>query len=618
MDFDEFLDDVLVQVERPARYIGGEVNSSRGSAGGVGVRVVLAYPDLYEIGASNLGLQILYELVNARDDALAERVYLPWTDMQERMRARGVPLFSLESRQRVAGFDILGITLQHELTYTNVVRLLDLAGIQRRAADRGEGDILIVGGGPGAFNAEPVAELFDLLVIGDGEEAIQDLVDLVGRSKARGLRRRALLEEAAGIEGFYVPSLYTPVYEEDGRLAGLDPQPGAPLRIRKRCVHDLDRYTLPARPIVPFLETVHDRANLEVFRGCTRGCRFCQAGYIYRPVRERSEAVLQSWAEELMRATGYGELSLSSLSTADYSRILTLAPHLRDALAGERMSISFPSLRCDADSVELAALTRSARRSGLTFAPEAGSQRLRDRINKGVSETDIFTAVGRAYERGWRRIKLYFMIGLPGEDEEDVLEIARLSKRLLRGDIGKTLGGLQLVVSVSSFVPKPHTPYQWCAQDSMGTLAGKQELLFRELKGKNLSFRWHSAPASYLEGLLARGDRRLLPAIEEASAAGCFDNWSESFDWAHWVSAMRNLAPGPEFYIERERGRDEVFPWDHIDCGVDRAYLREEYERGAAGLATADCRFEGCTDCGACPGGTSMSRAGLCVAGGRV
>ncbi len=618
MDFDEFLDDVLVEVERPARYIGGEVNSSRKTAGGVGVRMVFAYPDLYEIGASNLGLQILYELVNARDDALAERVYLPWVDMQERMRARGIPLFSLESRQAVARFDILGITLQHELTYTNVVRLLDLAGIERRAAARGEGDILVVGGGPGAFNPEPVAELFDLLVIGDGEEAIQDLVDLVARAKARGLGRRVLLEEAAGLEGFYVPSFYAPAYGDDGQLASLEPRHGAPARIRKRSASDLDRWPLPARPIVPFLETVHDRANLEVFRGCTRGCRFCQAGYIYRPVRERSEEMLKSWAAELVRATGYGEISLSSLSTADYSRIHTLAACLRDALAARQVSISLPSLRCEADSVELAALTRKARRSGLTFAPEAGSQRLRDCVNKGVSEQDIITAIGRAYERGWRRIKLYFMIGLPGEHEGDVLEIARLSKRLLRSDTGKPLPGLQLVVSVSSFVPKPHTAYQWCAQDRMGTLAGKQQLLSRELRGKNLTFRWHSAPASYLEGLLARGDRRLLPAIEEASAAGCFDNWSESFDWPHWQGALNKLNPGPEFYVDRARGRDEVFPWDHINCGVERAYLWEEYERGAAGLATADCRFAGCTGCGACPGGASMSRAGLCVTGGRA
>ncbi len=615
MDYDEFLDEVLIQVERPARYIGGEVNSSRRSAGSTGIRLVLAYPDLYEIGASNLGLQILYELVNSRDDALAERVYLPWNDMQERMRARGVPLFSLESRQPVASFDILGITLQHELTYTNVVRLLDLAGIERRAAARRDGDTLVVGGGPGAFNPEPIAELFDLLVIGDGEEAVGELVDLVARAKAKGQSRRELLEEAAQIEGFYVPSLYAAVYGDDGKLAVCESHGGAPARIRKRCVSELDRWQLPARPVVPFLETVHDRANLEVFRGCTRGCRFCQAGYIYRPVRERSEGVLGAWAQCLMRSTGYGELSLSSLSTADYSSIMSVAPHLRDALAAQHVSISFPSLRCDVDSVEMAALTRKGRRSGLTFAPEAGSQRLRDRINKGVTEADIVNAVGLAHERGWRRIKLYFMIGLPGEDEEDVWEIAHLSRRLLKGGGSKPLPGLQLVVSVSSFVPKPHTPYQWCAQDGMKTLAAKQDLLARELRGKNLAYRWHSAPASYLEGLLARGDRRLLPAIEEASAGACFDNWSENFDWAHWQGVMGRLEPGADFYVERERDRDEVFPWDHIDCGVERAYLWEEHERGAAGLATADCRFEACTDCGACPGGASMTRAGLYVGG---
>ncbi len=613
MDFDGFLDEVLIQVERPARYIGGEVNSSHSSAGSAGVRLVLAYPDLYEIGASNLGLQILYELVNARPGARAERVYLPWHDMQERMRTHGAPLFSLESRTPVASFDILGITLQHELTYTNIVRLLDLAGIARRAAARADGDVLVVGGGPGAFNPEPVAELFDMLVVGDAEEAIGDLVELVARAKTNGASRRELLEEAAALPGFYVPSLYEPVYAEDGRLAGMQPRSNAPVRVRKRCIWNLDGWALPARPVVPFVETIHDRANLEVFRGCTRGCRFCQAGYIYRPVRERSESTLRTWAEELIRSTGYEELSLSSLSTADYSRIRSLAPELSDRLAADGVSLSLPSLRCDADAVELAALTRQGRRTGLTFAPEAGSQRLRDAINKGVSEADIFAAVGRAYERGWRRIKLYFMIGLPAEEERDVAEIAHLARRLLRDDGGKPLRGLQLVVNVSCFVPKPHTPYQWCAQEGMETLAAKQELLARELGGRNLTFRWHSARASYLEGILARGDRRLLPAIEAASEGGCFDNWSESFDWAHWEAVLNRMQPGPDFYT-RERDKGEVFPWDHIDCGVERAYLWEEKERGIAGQATADCRLAGCTDCGACPGGESMSRAGLCAA----
>ncbi len=615
MDYDKWLDEILIQVERPARYIGGEFNTSRKSWSDAAVRLALAYPDLYEIGASNLGLQILYELVNARDDALAERVYLPWTDMQEHMRAADVPLFSLESRRPVASFDILGITLQHELTYTNVVRLLDLAGIERRAARRGDGDILVVGGGPGAFNPEPVAELFDILVVGDGEVAMGELIALVARARARKLGRRELLEEAASLEGFYVPSLYEPHYEGSA-LTGIEPLRGAPARVRKRRVSQLDAWTLPERPIVPFLETVHDRASIEVFRGCTRGCRFCQAGYIYRPVRERSADVLESWAERLVDSTGYGEVSLSSLSTADYSGIRKLVPQLGDRLAARRVTVSFPSLRCDSEAVDMAALTRRARRSGLTFAPEAGSQRLRDRINKGVDEADIFGAVRHAWELGWRRIKLYFMIGLPGEREEDVAAIAQLAKDLLRDERGKPLPGLQLVVSVSSFVPKPHTPFQWCAQDSMESLAAKQDLLARELRGRNLTFRWHSAPASYLEGLLARGDRRLLPAIEEASEAGCFDNWTESFDWPRWRTVMEKLDPGPQYYIERERDRDEVFPWDHIDCGVERDYLWEEHERGRSGLATADCRTAACTDCGACPESSGTGAPGLTARGG--
>ncbi len=617
MDYDSWLGEVLIQVERPARYIGGEVNAFRKSWSDAAVHLVLAYPDLYEIGASNLGLQILYEIVNARDDALAERVYLPWTDMQEFMRARGVPLFSLESRRPVASFDILGITLQHELTYTNIVRLLDLAGIERRATRRADSDIIVVGGGPGAYNPEPVAELFDILVIGDGEEATGELVELVARGRAKGAGRRELLEEAAAIEGFYVPSLYEPHYD-GAALAGIEPLRGAPPRIRKRCVQDLNRWVLPSQPIVPFLETVHDRASLEVFRGCTRGCRFCQAGYIYRPVRERSAGILEIWAEQLVDATGYGEVSLSSLSTADYSDIRTLVPDLGNRLASRRVTVSFPSLRCDSEAVDLAALTRRARRSGLTFAPEAGSQRLRDRINKGVDEAAVFRAVHHARELGWRRIKLYFMIGLPGEREEDVMAIADLAKRLLRDERGKLLPGLQLVVSVSSFVPKPHTPYQWCAQDSMETLAAKQNLLAGELRGRNLTFRWHSAPASYLEGLLARGDRRLLPAIEEASGAGCFDNWTENFDWPRWRSIMERLDPGPQYFIERERERDEAFPWDHIDCGVTRAYLWEEHEKGVAGLPTEDCRTAPCTDCGACPEGSDTGAAGLSVGGGRA
>ncbi|MHB8780370.1 MAG: TIGR03960 family B12-binding radical SAM protein [Candidatus Geothermincolia bacterium] len=598
MELARFLEKNLGQVERPARYIGGEVNACSRDPQTVAVRWVLAYPDLYDIGASNLGLQVLYETINLREDAMAERVYLPWHDMQERMRAAGVPLFSLESRRPVADCEILGITLQHELTYANVIRLLDLAGIPRRASDRGPEYPLVVAGGPGCFNPEPLADVFDVMVVGNGERAAGRITDILAEGKSRP--RADLLRELAREPGCYVPSLYRPRYDAAGAFDGMRPEPGAPERVTAEVLGDLDSSPLPSRPVMPYLEAVHDRASIEVFRGCTRGCRFCQAGFTSRPVRERGVPMLREWARRLLANTGYGELSLSSLNTPDHSAIRELVLALREDLEGTHTRLSLPSLRCDIASVELAALTREARRSGLTFAPEAGSQRMRDGINKGVREEDIIETLEFAVARGWKRAKLYFMLGLPGERDEDVVAIAELARMLLARP---GLRQLQLTLSVSCFVPKAQTPFQWAAQASPEELLRRQSLLRQALPRKNVSFNWHGAEASYLEGLLARGDRRLLPVIERASESGCFDNWSESFDYERWERAWQGMEPAPAHYVERERDPAEKLPWEHIDCRVAKSYLLQEYERSRSGAITPDCRADACGDCGACPGG---------------
>lgn len=604
-----FLEEELAGVTRPGRYLGIEVNAYRKPFDSVDLRCVLVYPDAYEIGMSHLGLGILYEEINGRADAMADRAYLPWIDMQERMAVRGAPLFALESRVPLRAFDLVGITLQHELTYANVVRMMSLSGIPLRAAERGADVPLVVGGGPGAYNPEPLAELFDILVLGEAEELIHELLETLKEWKQRGgLSREELVRECAGIAGVYAPSLYRLAYRSDGTLDAIEPVRGAPFPVRKRVVSDLDGCAIPSRPLVPLVEPVHDRCNLEIFRGCTRGCRFCQAGMVYRPVRERSEGLLHDRAWELVANTGCDELSLSSLNSADYGRIISLAENLSREMEEKHVAVSLPSLRTDSFSVELAARLRRVKRTGLTFAPEAASARLRASINKGVSDEDLLAAVSAAYAEGWRKLKLYFMVGLPGESEDDVEEICSLVRRIMReGAGGLPAKGLRLSVSVSTFVPKPHTPFQWVPQMSLPEVARRHFILKEGLRMRGVTLRWHMREMSYLEGALARGDRRMFPAVLAAAQEGCMDGWSEFFSWERWQRSMQRAGLEPEWYVERERPRAEVLPWDHLFAGVEKDYLWSEYERSLRGETTADCRFGGCGECGACtPSGPEM------------
>lgn len=611
-EIESFLAEELAEVTRPGRYLGIEVNARRKPFSSAEVTCALVYPDAYEIGMSHLGLSILYEEINARDDAMADRAYLPWVDMQERMAHRGVPLFGLESRVPLREFDFLGITLQHELTYANVVRVLSSSGIPLEASERGEEVPLVAGGGPGAFNPEPLAELFDIIVLGEGEEVIHELIDLVKLWKKMGSKHRAdLLRECATIDGVYVPSLYRVTYFPGGEVESIVPAPGAPFPVRKRLIPDLDRWRPSCRPVIPLIEPVHDRCSLEIFRGCTRGCRFCQAGMIYRPVRERSEERLRGWAWELVNNTGCDEISLASLNSADYSRILSLAGGLSAEMGEKRVAVSLPSLRTDTFSVELAARLRSVKRTGLTFAPETASARLRKVVNKGISDEDLLVAVDAAYREGWRKIKLYFMVGLPGESEDDVEEICGLVRRIMReGAGGGPAKGLRLSVSVSTFVPKAHTPLQWARQMSLPEITRRHFILKEGLRLRGVTLRWHMREMSYLEGVLSRGDRRLFPAVVAAARQGCLDGWSEFFSWERWKDALLSHGLDPAWYVERERSRTEVLPWDHLHAGVDRDFLWEEYRRALRGEETPDCRFDECSDCGACDGaGTAVRLA---------
>jgi len=591
----ERLERILPTVEKPGRYTGGEFNAVVKDWATAGVKLALCYPDLYEIGMSNLGLAILYDLVNRRPDALAERAYTPWPDMAAALRRAGLPLYSLETHHPLAEFDIVGFTLQYELNYTNVLEMLDLAGIPLRAAERSEAHPLVIAGGSSTYNPEPMAAFFDLFVIGEGEEVLLELLDLV--QAMRGRPRAELLRRAAEVPGIYVPGLYHVEYDLEGRVAAVTPiEPGLPERVTKRIVACLPPPV--TRPVVPFLDVVHDRANIEIQRGCTEGCRFCQAGMIYRPVRERRPEEVMDAVEQLLANTGYDEVGLVSLASSDYSQIEPLLEALVRRWAPEHVSFGLPSLRVDAFSVRLAEMVQATRKTGLTFAPEAGSERLRAVINKNVTEADLMATAEAAYSAGWDRIKLYFMLGLPTETDEDVEAIAQLVHRV--ADIGRRHRGgrAQVHASASTFVPKPHSPFQWMPLADLETVQRRQRHLQQRLRRRGVQFDWTEPRTTLLEATLSRGDRRVSAAIEAAWRAGAvFDAWGEHFKPEVWQQAFASQGLDMRWYAARERELDEVLPWDHISVGVDKAFLAAEWQRATEGLPTPDCR-NGCHRCG--------------------
>ncbi len=606
------LDELFERVQKPARYTGGELNSVVKDKDRVNVRFAFCFPDLYEVGMSHLGMKILYGLKNAVEDFWCERVFAPDTDMETLMRENGIPLFALESRDPIRDFDFVGFTLQYEMCYTTILNMLDLAGIPLRADERGNDSPLVVAGGPCACNPEPIADFFDIFILGEGEEVNLELMSLYREHKLRGYDKQAFLKEAAQIEGVYVPAFYTVSYAEDGRVTAITPDEGIPATVRKRVIRDMDTAYYPESFVVPFIDIVHDRAMTEIFRGCIRGCRFCQAGFIYRPVREKSVDTIDRQSRCLCETSGYEEFSLSSLSTSDYTHLEELLTKLLSWAEECHTNISVPSLRVDGFSEELANRLNVLRRNGLTFAPEAGTQRLRDTINKNLTEEEILETARRAFNGGWTSVKLYFMMGLPTETEEDIVGIASLGQKIVNCfyyNPNKPKGkGVTVSVSVSCFVPKPFTPFQWEPQDSLEQLEQKQRLLRDSVTTKKISLSWHDAKTSYLEAVLARGDRRLGAVLEEAFRRGFnLDAWSEHFDFDTWMDIFRSQGLDPDFYACRRRGEEEIFPWDHIDVGVSKAFLLAENRRAHAGETTPHCRQE-CSHCGA-----ACFKGGVCV-----
>ncbi|MGM9936718.1 MAG: TIGR03960 family B12-binding radical SAM protein [Candidatus Ornithomonoglobus sp.] len=606
-------DKILSGVMKPTRYTGGELNAVIKNADEVDIRFGFCFPDVYEIAMSHLGLKIIYHTLNNREDTWCERVFAPWDDMEQEMRKHDMKLFALESGDEVTHFDILGFTLQYELSYSNIVNMLDLAGIPLMAAERGEEFPLVYGGGPCAYNAEPIADMFDFFMLGEGEEQVHEAMEVLKAWKKDGKKSKKeflerLLDE---VEGIYVPSFYDVEYNEDGTVKSITPNnPHAPEKVRKRIMKDFNATYAPDTIIVPFGEVVHDRVMLEVMRGCLRGCRFCQAGYIYRPQRERKPETLLGLANDLLSCSGYDEISLSSLSTSDYSGLPELTDGLLKFTEEKKIGLSLPSLRIDNFSLELMEKVQKVRKSGITFAIEAGTQRLRNVINKNVIEENVMKSTALLFAGGWTNVKLYFMLGLPTETDEDVKEIAALAGRILDVyfDIPKEerAKNINITISASSFVPKPFTAFQWFGMNSREELIRKQRLVRDNIPNRRIRYTYHDNKTSYLEGVFARGDRRLCKAIIRAVELGCkFDSWGDFFDFDKWMQAISDCGLDPDFYAARERSYDEVLPWDHIDVGVTKQFLINENEKAKAAAVTPHCRLK-CSGCGAARFGTGV------------
>ena len=594
-------DDILCKVEKPSRYTGGEINSCIKDIESVQIRYAFCFPDVYEVGMSHLGMKILYYVLNEREDTYCERVFAPWPDMEKFMREKNVPLYALESKDSLEKFDFLGFTLQYEMSYTNILNMLDMTGIAVRASERTEEDPLVMFGGPCAYNPEPLYNIADLFVMGEGEEVINEILDLYKDVKEKG--KEYFLKEVSSMPGVYVPSLYEVEYKEDGTIEKFYPkQAGVPEKVKKRIIKDLNNSVYPDKIIVPYNEIVHDRVVMETFRGCTRGCRFCQAGMVYRPVREKHADKIIQDADKLIKSTGYEEISLSSLSICDYSDIQKLVFTILEKYEKEKVGVSLPSLRIDSFSVELIKQIQKVRKTGLTFAPEAGTQRMRDIINKGVTEQNLMDSVSSAFISGWSTIKLYFMIGLPYETAEDIMGIADLAQKVVaeyykipKEDRKK---GLKVNLSTAIFVPKPFTPFQWESQIKMEDVMDKIKVLRSSIQSKQIAYSWHETPVSYLEAVFARGDRRLCEVLIKAFEKGAkFDGWSEHFKLKAWKEALEESGVDGDFYAYRKREYQEILPWDFIEIGVDKSYLISESEKAKNAAVTQDCRL-GCTNCG--------------------
>ncbi|WP_129596879.1 TIGR03960 family B12-binding radical SAM protein [Anaerophilus nitritogenes] len=597
------LEELLLQVEKPARYIGQEINSANKSLEDVSIRFGFSFPDVYEVGMSHLGMHILYNLKNKQKDIFCERIFAPWMDLENLLRKENIPLFTLESHSPIKDLDMIAFTLQYELSYSNILNILDLGQIPIKSEDRQKDYPFIMAGGPCAYNPEPLAEIIDFFVLGEGEEVNLEILEKYKEWKKRNTSKEEFLEQISQIKGVYVPKFYDVNYHEDGTIEKFIPKDERyPKKITKRIIKNLDDVYYPEEVIVPFTDIVHNRAMVEIFRGCTRGCRFCQAGMIYRPVRERSLDKVKTLATNLLDNTGYEELSLSSLSTSDYSQIEPLIEHLMNENEKDKVGLSLPSLRLDKFPLEVIEQIQKVRKTGLTFAPEAGTQRLRDVINKGITEKDLIDAMKDAFSLGWNSIKLYFMIGLPTETYEDLDGIVDLAYKVInlyydtpKEKRGK---GLKVTISTSSFVPKACTPFQWHGQDSIETLKEKQYYLKEKLRHKNIKYNYHETKTSFLEGVFARGDRKVGKVLMKAWESGCkFDGWGDYFDYEKWMQAFEDCNIDPHFYANRQRNYEEVFPWDFIDIGVSKEYLKKENEKSKKGILTPDCR-KGCSACG--------------------